>query len=72
MKNSIEKVFAERLKDLRIEKNISTVIWGKELGVSNSTIYRCEKCEIVPSIIHLNNIANIFGASTDYLLGRED
>ena len=72
MENFVEKVFAEKLRELRTEKNLSTVALGKELNVSNSTICRWEKCEIVPTITHLYNIAMFFCVSTDYLLGLED
>lgn len=72
MGNFVEKVFAERLRELRTEKNLSTVALGKELNVSNSTICRWEKCEIIPTITHLYNIAMFFCVSTDYLLGLED
>lgn len=36
------KVFCERLKELRIEKHISTIELGKAIGVSDSTISRWE------------------------------
>ena len=72
MGNFVEKVFAEKLRELRTEKNLSTVALGKELNVSNSTICRWEKCEIIPTITHLYNIALFFCVSTDYLLGLED
>ena len=72
MEDFVEKTFAERLKDLRMEKNLSTVALGKELNVSNSTVCRWEKREIVPSITHLYKIAIFFGISADYLIGLED
>ena len=72
MDNFVEKVFAEKLRELRIEKKLSTVALGKILNVSNSTVCRWEKCEIIPTITHLYNIAIYFCVSTDYLLGLED
>ena len=72
MNNFVEKAFAERLKELRTEKSLSTVALGKILNVSNSTICRWEKCEIIPTITHLYNIAVYFGVSADYLIGLED
>ena len=72
MENIVEKTFAEKLKELRKENNLSTVALGKILNVSNSTICRWEKCEIIPTITHLYNIAMFFCVSTDYLLGLED
>ena len=66
------KVFCERLKELRQEKNLSTIKLGKELQVSDSTITRWENGLRVPSIDHLYNIAKFFNVTSDYLLGLED
>ena len=70
--DNIEKIFAEKLKELRLEKKLSTVALGNILNVSNSTICRWEKCEIIPTITHLYNIAIYFGVSADYLIGLEN
>lgn len=66
------KIFCERLKELRKEKNLSTVALGKILIVSSSTISRWENGEILPSIDHLYNIAKYFKVSADYLIGLEN
>lgn len=65
------KIFCERLKELRLEKSLSTIQLAKKLNVSNSTISRWENEIIIPSIDNLYNIAIFFGVSTDYLLGLE-
>ena len=72
MEIAIEQIFAEKLQELRFDKNLSTVALGKELNVSNSTICRWEKGTMVPNIIHLYNVARFFGVTTDYLLGLEN
>ena len=64
--------FAERLKDLRKENNLSTIQLGNALGVGDSTISRWENGLRVPSIDHLYNIATFFKVSSDYLIGLED
>lgn len=64
--------FCERLKELRLERNISAVQLSKVLNVSDTTILRWEKGLIIPGIDHLKNIAIFFNVSTDYLLGLED
>lgn len=64
--------FAERLKELRIENNLTTIQLSKELGVGDSTISRWENGLRVPSIDHLYNIAIFFKVSADYLIGLED
>lgn len=66
------KVFCERLKELRQEKNLSSIALGNVLGVSHSTILRWENGEILPTILHLYNIAKFFNISSDYLLGLEN
>lgn len=66
------KIFSERLKDLRIEKELSAIKLGKILGVSDSTIIRWENGKISPTIDNLYNIAKFFNVTSDYLLGLED
>ena len=66
------KIFSERLKELRLEKELSAVKLGKILGVSDSTIIRWENNTITPTIEHLYNIAKFFNVSSDFLLGLED
>lgn len=66
------KGFGERLRELRTEKNLSSVELGKELGVSGPTVIRWENETILPTIEKLYNIAKFFGVSADYLIGLED
>lgn len=66
------EVFAERLREIRIENKMTTVQLAKVLSVSHTTIGRWERGEILPSIEHLYNIAKYFSVSTDYLLGLDD
>lgn len=66
------KIFCERLKELRLERNISTVKLATAIGVSNSIISRWENGLRVPSIDHLYNIAKYFGVTSDYLIGLSD
>lgn len=65
-------VFKERLKELRLENELSAKELGKILGVRDTTILRWEKGIIIPSIEHLYNIAKYFNVSADYLIGLED
>ena len=66
------KEFTERLKDLRLEKNLSVKSLAKILQVSHTTISRWENGVIVPSIDHLYNICEYFGVSADFMIGREE
>jgi len=65
-------VCQERLKELRLENELSAKELGKILGVRDTTILRWEKGIIIPSIEHLYNIAKYFNVSADYLIGLED
>ena len=64
--------FAERLKELRIEKNLSIKQLAKEIGVSDVAIGRWERKTRIPNIDSLIILAKYFHVSTDYLLGLED
>ncbi len=66
------KIFCERLKELRIENNLTIVKLASELGVEHSTISRWENNIVTPSIDHLYNIAKFFNVTSDYLIGLED
>ena len=66
------KIFAERLKELRKEKNVSLKVLAREIGVSDIAISRWENELRVPNIENLVLLAKYFGVSTDYLVGLED
>lgn len=62
-------MFADRIKELREEKNISQKEFAKTIGVAQSTyaLYETDKRE--PSFDVLIKIAQYFNVTTDYLLG---
>lgn len=64
--------FATRLKDLRTEKGLNQSTLATAIGVSQSMIVRWEKDECEPTASNLNAIANYFGVTADYLLGRTE
>jgi transcriptional regulator with XRE-family HTH domain len=66
------KIFGQRLKELRIERKISTRSLGKIIGVESSTISRWESDQIEIIAPHLAKLAKYFGVTTDFLLGLED
>ena len=67
----MRKNFGERLKELRIEKGLSCRQLAQEIGVSGSSIVRWEneQNDILAEL--LLKLADFFGVSIDYLLGRE-
>ena len=61
-----------RLKDLRIARQISQKDFAKRLGVSQQTVASWEVGRTEPANDALKNIADYFNVSTDYLLGRDN
>ena len=64
--------FAQRLKELRAEKKLSTMKLGKLIGVSDVSICRWENGVHDVKGEELFKLAQFFGVSTDYLVGLED
>lgn len=64
--------FAERLKELRTEKELSQVQLAKATGLSDSAIAYWETEQRVPNANAIIILARFFGVTTDYLLGVED
>ena len=57
-------VFAERLKKLRESRGLMQKSVAAELNIGNTTLSNCPEVLVA--------IADYFGTSTDYLLGRTD
>lgn len=66
------QLFAQRLKLLREEHNLSVSELARQLDTSKSMISRYESAMNLPIIEVLIKIADYFKVSTDYLLGRTD
>lgn len=68
------KVFGERLKDLRVKRNLTQDEFGLifEPPLAQSTVGTYERGVRQPSLENLVVIANYFNVSTDYLLGITD
>ena len=65
-------MFAERLKELRIEQGLSMKKLSKEVGLSTTAICQWENATTDISSVNLIILAKYFKVSTDYLLGLED
>ena len=63
-------MFSNTLRKLRKENKLSQAELGKILNLSQRTISSYENGERFPDEITLNNIADYFNISMDYLLGR--
>lgn len=60
-----------RLRELRKKNNMTQSELGAKLNVTKVSICCYEKNVRVPGIDTLDDISNIFGVSTDYLLGKD-
>ncbi len=67
-----EIIFAERLKALRLSRNLSQIELAKELEVSPSSISYYENAERSPQIFFLQKVSRYFGVSYEYLMGDSD
>lgn len=61
-----------KLRELRIEKGVSQEEVADALNVKNYTIGNWERNRAEPNMSAIIELANYFGCTTDYLLGREN
>lgn len=66
------EILFERLKSLREANNLSQNAISKEIGMDQRAYGRYEHGERTPRLEQLVALADFFGVSTDYLLGRTD
>ncbi|MDD7186208.1 MAG: helix-turn-helix transcriptional regulator [Clostridia bacterium] len=62
----------EKIKELRKAKRVSQVEMASALGLTKQCVSNWENDNIQPSIEMLVKIADYFGVTTDYLLGRSE
>ena len=62
----------ENIKKLRIARGLNQVEFSKILCVTKQCVSNWENDNVVPSIDMLCKLADFFGVSTDYLLGRSE
>lgn len=65
-------MFAQRFKELRLEKQLKQSEIAIAIGVSQATVSDYESGKIEPTLKMLTTISNFFNVSADYLLGRID
>ena len=66
------KLFAERLRELRLEKGLTTIQLADAVGFGDSAISYWENQKRMPSAESISKLAQFFGVSTDYLIGLKD
>lgn len=62
---------AESIKELRLERGLSLAALAKSIGVSQKAIDYWERGVNEPKATYIVLLADFFGVTTDYLLGRE-
>lgn len=62
----------ERMKELRMERNLSQKRTAAELGIGITTYCRYELGMREPTASLLCQMADYYDVTTDYLLGRSD
>jgi len=61
-----------RLKDLRNDKDLTQTEVGEVLGIPQTVYSRYERGSQPLPLHHLMALADYYGTSTDYILGRTD
>lgn len=61
----------KNLEALRMREGLSREDVSRRLGVSAMTIRNWEHGETEPAASHIRALAELFGVTTDYLLGGE-
>lgn len=62
--------FGERLRSLRIENKLTQEELGNKLNLTKANISKYETGRLEPNIETINNLANFFNVSIDYLLAN--
>ena len=65
-------IFCERVKELRIENNLTQKQLADKLQTTNSSVCDWEKGRSQPDLKTLANMAQLFQVSVDYLLGLKE
>ncbi len=64
--------FQERIKELRIQRNMSQMDLSLATGISQSAIAKWELGKTEPTATAIVALARFFGETSDYLLGLSD
>ena len=73
MANYMERRFNGRsLRKFRAEYKLSQTDVARALNMAPQSYYKYESDKVVPSVDVIMKLADTYGVSTDYLLGRSD
>nr|WP_213974942.1 helix-turn-helix transcriptional regulator [Tepidanaerobacter acetatoxydans] len=68
----MENILGNRIKTLREREGLTQIEFAKILNISNTTLSQYESGQRVPSDEIKTKIADFFGVTIDFLLGRTD
>ena len=66
------EIISIRIKEIRLENNLTQSQFGKLLNVSQDNVSLWEMGKSVPGALQIKLIAKTFKVSADYILGLED
>lgn len=66
------EIFAQRIKELRKEHKKTQTEMAELLGIKLRAYQYYESATHYPEVPNLIKLADFFGVSTDYLMGRTD
>lgn len=64
-------MIGNKLKELRSKKNLTILQVSELININANTYAKYERCERDVSTETLSKLADFYGVTTDYLLGRE-
>lgn len=64
--------YGKIIKELREERGLSLMALAKSIGVSDMAVYKWENETAEPKLSYIVRLADFFGCSADFLLGRMD
>ena len=64
-------IFSEKITELRKRSGLSQEQFGDKIGVSRQAVSKWEMAQSVPDINKVMLMADFFGVTADYLLGRD-
>lgn len=70
--NMDNTLFRQRLRSMREQRRISRRVLSELCGLNASAVQRYERGENEPGMSALDAMADYFGCSVDYLMGRKD
>ncbi len=67
----LPKIIAKNITALRRGAGMTQAKLAEEIGYSDKSVSKWERCEGVPDVVCLKNMADLFGVTVDYFLEEE-